>query len=407
MTNQEPYSIITLSDEDKKFIADHLHQPTDQLAFSMPRTPKSKFLIHQIQSRKKIKTKLPSWYENPDVVFPNSLSLEQCSSEATARFKKNLISGNTLIDITGGLGIDTSYLSANFTQTIYFDQQQELVEYAKHNFSTLGLNSITSIHDNATDYLEKNPLTADWIYADPARRDDVQRKVYHLSDCTPDIQQQLPLLLSIAPNILIKTSPVLDIDLTIKTLPGVSAVYVLGFEQECKEVLYHISRESTLNPNDIPIHIILLERNGDIEHSFRFSRKDEHETHPTFSEPKTYLYEPHPAVLKAGALKAITQRYQVEKISVNSHLYTSDNLAINFPGRIFKIQAEVKPDAKLLHPYLGKSQKANLTIRNFPASVSDLRNKLRLKEGGDKYLFATTLTDKRRIIIVTEKFNIS
>jgi len=404
MTNQELYSEFRLSEEDKKFITEHLHQHTDQLAFSLPRTAKSKILIHQIQARKKYKSKLPTWYQNPDLIFPNSLSLEQCSSEATARFKQQLIGGNTLIDMTGGLGVDTFFLSAAFQQTIYFEKQEDLVELARHNFKSAGLNNITCIHADATQYLTENPLQADWIYIDPARRDEAQRKVFHLSDCTPDILQHLPLLHSLAPDILIKTSPVLDIDLTIKHLPGVNAVYVIGFEQECKEVLYHIRREQTLSPEDTPIHSVILNKEGIVTHKTVTTKKAETQHQVTFSDPLEFLYEPHAAVLKGGGLKTITAHYPVRKLSTNSHIYTSEAPVSAFPGRMFKILGIVKPDARSIQPYLENNRKAHLTVRNFPASVSDLRNKLRLKEGGDRYLFATTLADNHKVIIVTEKF---
>lgn len=404
MTHQELLSEIPLTEEDKLFISEHLDQNTDQLAFSLPRTPKSKFLLQQIQARKKIKTKLPAWYANPDFILPQSLSLEQSSSESTARFKQQLIGGAHLIDMTGGLGIDTYYLSEGFEQTTYFEQQKELVILAKHNFKVAGIKQVTCIHADATEYLKKNELTADWIYIDPARRNEAQRKVYHLSDCTPDIQQHLPLLLTIAPEILIKTSPVLDIDLTIKTLPGICAVYVLGFDQECKEVLYHIKKNHEKQHTEIPIHSIILDKNGQATHELRFTRNEESQQIQNLSNPLIYLYEPHPALLKAGALKSLTNQYPVQKLSVNSHLYTSEEVVTDFPGRIFTILAQVKPDAKWLQPYLDKSGKANLTIRNFPANVSDLRNKLRLKEGGNKYLFATTLADHQKVILITEKF---
>lgn len=405
MTIHNAHPEYTLSEEDRDFIMDHLHLPTDQLAFRLPRNAKSKFLIHQIQARKKIKAKLPEWYENPSILFPPTLSLEQCSSEATARFKKQLIAGELLIDITGGMGIDTSYLSANFARTFYFEQQEELSTLAEYNFGVLGLNHIRCFHGDAIRSLESNPVRADWIYADPARRDEMQGKVFHLSDCTPDLQAHLPLLFSIAPDILIKTSPVLDIDLTLKTLPGIAAVYVVGFDHECKEVLYHLNKHTENNPEEIPVHTVVLNKTGQAEHTFTFDRKTEKDAQPHFSDPESYLYEPHPAILKAGALKSIAEPYGLKKISVNSHLYTSDTLVADFPGRVFRISAIVKPDAKAIHPFLDKDLKANLTIRNFPSSVSDLRKKLRLKEGGNKYLFATTLTNNQKTVLITEKIS--
>lgn len=399
-------SNLLLSSDDRQFITAHLDQNIDQLVFKLPRTEKSKLLLHQIQARKKIKHKVPSWFANDALIMPQSISLEQCSSEATALFKQSLLAGNTLMDLTGGMGIDTSFLAKNFQSTIHFEQQEELSQLAAHNFKVLGLDTISCLHANAIDYLLQHPSSqADWLYIDPARRDEAQRKVFHLSDCTPDVVQHQALLSSIAPAILIKTSPVLDIDLTLRQLHNVAAVYCIGYDNECKEVLYVLRNNESISVEHIPIHAVIIDEQGRPLQQFSFTRAQEQNCAVEYSAPLSYLYEPHAAVLKTGALKYLTSLYGLQKLSINSHLYTSSTLVNNFPGRVFKVKAIVKPDAKAVKEHLTDDLKANLTVRNFPASVSDLRKKLRLKEGGDQYLFATTLHNQQKVVLITDKYN--
>ncbi len=356
----------------------------------------------QITARQKAKSKLPAWYANPRLHFPPPLSVEQGSSEATARFKASLVSGKKLIDITGGMGVDCFFLSQGFEQTAYFDQQEEVAQVAAYNYEQLGAsNKIEVRAEDAVAALSKAPEPADWIYADPARRDDRQRKVTQLSDCTPDLTEVLPTLFRSAPNILVKTAPLLDIDLAITQLGFVQEVSVIGLDRECKEVLY-ILRKPPVAAADIPIRAIVLNADGTVQHRFDFSRRAENDAAAELGLPQKYLYEPHAAVLKAGAFKSIAVQFQLSKLAVNTHLYTSDDLLSDFPGRSFEVVAVIKPDARILREFVPEG-KANLTLRNFPGRVDDLRKKWRLKEGGNVYLFAAELSDGRKVVIVSRK----
>ena len=310
------------------------------------------------------------------------------------------MSGKRLIDVTGGMGVDCYYMSHNFERTDYFEQQPELAEIAAFNFEKLSAKNIQVHFENSIEFLETSPIKADWLYADPARRGSNKEKVVLLADCTPDILANLDLLLSNAPNVLLKTSPLLDIDLAVSQLRYVSEVHIIGYEQECKELLFILNKNNS--SGEVLLRSVILDASGSAIHELNFTRQQETDATRSFSKPLSFLYEPHPSLLKAGAFKMISQKFGLYKLASNSHLYTSSSLAADFPGRSFEIIGTCKPDIKEISKYID-GDKANLTTRNFPSKIEDLRKKWRLKDGGDFYLFATTLEDKTRVVIVTRK----
>lgn len=397
-------SFCKLTDREQAFIQVHIGDNVADLLLQSNRYQDVdlKKVTLQIAARQKAKHKLPAWYANERLHFPPPLSVEQGSSEATARFKSSLVSGNKLIDITGGLGVDCFYISTGFKQTLYFDQQQEVAEAAAYNFEELGVTAKIKVRaEDAILALSKNPEPADWIYADPARRDDRQRKVAQLADCTPDLTEALPMLFRSAPNILVKTAPLLDIDLAVSQLGFVQEIYVTGIDRECKEVLY-VLNQSPVAVVETPLRVKILNANGSVRHSFHFTRREEADITPNFAAPQKYLYEPHAAILKAGAFKSVAAQFGLAKLATNTHLYTSEKFLDEFPGRSFEVVAVGKPDARALAEFT-PGGKANLTLRNFPGRVDDLRKKWRLKEGGDVYLFAAELHDGRKVVIVARK----
>ena len=397
-------SFSRLTDREQAFIQEHIEDNVADLVLQGNRYQDVdlKKMASQIAARQQAKHKLPAWYANERLYFPPPLSVEQSSSEATARFKAGLVSGKKLIDLTGGMGIDCFYMSEGFEQTVYFDQQKDVAEVAAYNFRQLGVaHKIKVRAEDAIAALSKIPESADWIYADPARRDDRQRKVAQLADCTPNLTGTLPTLFRSAPNILVKTAPLLDIDLAISQLGFVQEVYVIGLDRECKEVLYTL-KQTPVVAADIPIKARILNEDGSIRHSFDFTRRQESDLVADFSEPQKYLYEPHAAILKAGAFKSIATQFGLAKLAANTHLYTAEEFVADFPGRSFEVVAVCKPDARALAELVPEG-KANLTLRNFPGRVDDLRKKWRLKEGGDAYLFAAELSGGRKVVIVARK----
>ncbi|MCF0073210.1 hypothetical protein LZD49_22210 [Dyadobacter sp. CY261] len=389
------------TDAEMTFIREHLHDNAGELILKAGkfRGLDVRKLAGQIQSRQKALKKLPEWSANERLFFPPALSVEQCSSEATALYKSSIVSGNTLTDVTGGMGIDCYYMSRSFTETHYFEQQPEVASSAAYNFTQLGATHI-HIHTGESLNALHDGLISDWLYADPARRDANKEKVVRLADCTPDVAGNLPLLFKAAPNILIKTSPLLDIDLASKELQKLKEVHVMGYEQECKELLFVLDRE--MQVQDFKIKVRIVDHRGKPVHQLDFSREEERAAVVGYSKPLGYLYEPHAAVLKAGAFKTLCIRFNLQKLAIHSQLYTSEAFVNDFPGRSFKILAVCKPDIREIAQHI-VGDKAHITTRNFPAKPEELRKKWKLKDGGDHYLFATTLADQSKVVIVCVK----
>lgn len=393
---------IGLTEKELAYIDEHLTDDVNQLLLRFKKSENLdiKKVIGQIHARQKAIKKLPEWSSYKNLLFPPALSVEQSSSEATAIFKSSLVSGDTLMDITGGMGVDCYYMSKQFKKATYFELQPEVAAAADFNFNVLKAGHITVKNANSLTAIDHDKLVADWIYTDPARRDGNKEKVVRLADCTPDIVSNIKLLLRAAPNILLKTSPLLDIDLAVKELTHVKAVYAIGYDQECKELLFHINRDHDSQAYELKVRI--LNQRGEAEQSLDFAKNQEQTARISYSYPQAYLYEPHAAVLKSGAFKVLGERFGVNKLAASSHLYTSENRVDNFPGRTFEVVGYCKPDGGEIQKIIGQN-KANLTLRNFPAKIQDLRKKWRLNDGGEFYLFATTLFDNKKVVIATKK----
>ncbi|PSR54517.1 hypothetical protein AHMF7605_13855 [Adhaeribacter arboris] len=355
-------------------------------------------LVHYIQARQKVKHKLPLWYQCLDIVYPPTLSLEQSSSELTAQYKAGLVTGKVLIDLTGGFGIDSFFFAQNFAQVHYVEQNPELTAIAAYNARLLGNTNIQFHNDSAAEYLQAFTGQVDWIYLDPARRSTANQKLHFLSDCEPDVLELLSLLFQKTEQVLLKTSPMLDIEQARQQLSKVSKIIVVAVENECKEVLYLLNEKAPPEP-DLEAVNLYAQKEPTI---FRFSKSGEEAASITYSEPLPYIYEPNTAILKAGGFKSVAQQYKLNKLHRNSHLYTSENLILDFPGRIFKCLAVSKYQKKEILNYLPE-KKANITVRNFPEPVAAIRKKLELQEGGSVYLLATTDIHQKPIILVCEK----
>lgn len=358
-------------------------------------------VIQQIAGRQKAKTKLPSFYQTAHIVYPALLSLEQCSSEQTALFKANLLKGKHLVDLTGGFGIDTYFLSKSFEKVDYVEQNEILANIVQHNFNILKADNVRVHISQAETFLQNLSTKVDYIYLDPARRDNANRKVFLLEDCEPNLPKLLEVLLDKAQGILVKTSPMLDIDLAVKSLQGkVQKIIVLAVENECKEVLYFLGKSN----EKLCVETVNLTKNE--SQYFSFEKEVENSLSNRYSFPKSYLYEPNVAVLKAGGFKSIAQHFQLSKLHTNSHLYTSDVLVKHFAGRTFEVKAVCQLDKKELLAYL-PDNKANIAVRNFPMTVEQIRKKTGIKEGGEVYLFATTDYQDKKIVVVCKKINTS
>jgi len=347
----------------------------------------------QITSKKKCKTKLPTWFKTPNIYYPNKLNIEQTSSEITANFKALLINGNSIIDLTGGFGVDCFAFSKRFKHVTHCEINKNLSKIVKHNYKQLALNNIEIIADDGLLYLNKNKKKFDWIYVDPSRRDDLKKRVFLLEDCLPNLPKNIDLLFNFSNNILVKTAPLLDINAAIKELKFVKEIHIIALHNDVKEVLYVL--EKGFNSKICYKTINLIKGKNQI---FTFNLSN---TEATYSLPKKYLFEPNASILKAGAFNEIATQLHIEKLHKHSHLYTSDNL-LQFPGRQFIIKSIHSYQAKKIGKLIANN-KANITTRNFPETVAKIRKKTKLKDGGNLYLFFTTNLNNDKVVIFCEK----
>lgn len=383
-----------LTPEVQKFIRDH---ENDDPATLMLRAKQYddiplKEAVEQIQSRKKAKTKLPTWYSATDLIYPPPLSLEQSSSAITAEYKASLFSGEKFVDLTGGMGIDFSFLSKSFKKGFYVERQDNLVEIARHNMSCLGITSAEFYNAEAEDFLNQTSEKFDLIFLDPARRGNHDQKVFRIEDCEPNVFSLLPLMKSKGKSILMKTSPLLDIKGAIKDLGGASQVHVVAVNNEVKELLFIIDDKANGNP------IIKAIDLTNTEVGFEFNYEEEHGINLAHGGIESYLYESNVSILKAGAFKSIASQFGLIKLHVNSHLYTSKTPANNFPGRSFKVISEISFNKKELRKAI-PNMKANITVRNYPMTVDQIRKKTGLTDGGDYYIFATTDQTGKKVVL--------
>lgn len=386
-----------LSPELKQFISQHLTDQTDKLLLGAPRYPgiDVPVAVGQISIRKQIKEKLPDWYVNPDLFFPSGIAAEQCSSSATALYKQSLLHGDKVCDLTGGLGVDTYYFSQKAKEVTYVERFPEYCEAAGNNFKALQANNIRIINGDAREIAAT--LEADTFYIDPARRDGCNKRLFALTDCEPDVTQLKTQLLSKARRLLIKVSPMADISETLRILPETKEVHIVAVKNECKEILFALEPGTT--GAEPAIFTVNYTSNGTIQ-TFTFRTGEEKEAHLHLaSGVKKYLYEPNAALLKGGAFKLAAVRFGLEKLHQHSHLYTSDLLVEDFPGRRFLVENSEPFSGKLLKQTGKQIGQANITTRNFPLSVAEIRKRSSIKEGGTDYLFATTLANGEKTII--------
>ena len=355
----------------------------------------AKAIIEQIEAKKKCEKKLPTWFNTKDIHYPNKLNIEQTSSESTAKYKSDLVSGNSLIDLTGGFGVDAYYFSKQIKEIIHCETNSGLSDIAQHNFETLRVSNIKCLKENGIEVLKRLDRPFDWIYIDPSRRDDSKNKVFLLSDCTPNVKTFQHLFLKYAKHILIKTSPLLDIKAVLSDLYCVKALHVIAINNDVKELLWILERDFHDDFKITTVNIIKSKLQ-----IFEFYYKSEQEVQAHYKLPKDYIYEPNASVLKTGAFNSISDSLNISKLHKHSHLYTYEKL-VDFPGRRFKL-LKLVPFGKKALAKEGIT-KANVTTRNFPLSVRDIRKKLNIKDGGSVYLFFTTNLNEEKIVLICSK----
>ena len=433
------------------------HRNDDVYRLALAKTPEGvdlQYALQQIAAYQTLTKKVPSWAECDELIFPRQLSLEQSSSELTARYKAELIKefmGNqpfTHIDLTGGMGIDCYFIAQHTQKSHYVELNPELCQIAQHNFAYLNpnisvhnttaeefLNQITDYRVQSTEhrlqitdyklettdnsslliphFIAKGSKTfgsSFLIYIDPARRGDHGQKLVSIADCQPNVIELLPQMFALTDKVVVKLSPMLDITRAIGELSHIEKLYVISVANECKELLLFINKNYT---DDTQICAINLKQSTDYRLQITDSLSSQlltgtlsDEASLTLQHARTvgaYLYEPYAAHLKSGLYKTIAQQYGVEKLHQHSHLYTSAELNLDFPGRKFEVKEVVPFDKKSAKTLFKSLPKANLTTRNFPLTVSELRTQYKIKDGGETYIFATTLYDDSKVLIVCQK----
>jgi hypothetical protein len=352
-------------------------------------------LAQQIEGKQKALQKLRLWHDSKNIFYPKKINLEQTSSEATAIYKSNILSGTSMIDLSGGFGIDSTYFSTSFKQVHHCEINEQLSDIVQHNAKILQTKNLTTHKGNSLDILRKLDRNFDCIYIDPSRRNDKKGKVFLLKDCLPNLPENIDFLFKYSNKILVKNSPILDITSTINELNFVKEIHIVALQNEVKELIFLLEKKYT---GDIEIKTVNLLKTTTQTFNFQYGSLKE----ASYNFPKRYLYEPNAAILKSGAFQEVSFKYKLDKLHLHTHLYTSDKLSEKFPGRIFKIEAILNYDQKKLAAYLPE-KKANITVRNFPDSVSNIRKKTKIKDGGNHYLFFTTNKENRKIIIACSK----
>ncbi|MDR1407490.1 MAG: SAM-dependent methyltransferase [Tannerella sp.] len=431
---------MQMTDIMRNFIREHLEDDVLKIVLDASRYEgvDVRFASGQIAVRRRIRDKLPSWYANDRLIFPSALAAEQCSSEQTASYKQRLIgSGDAVVDLTGGLGVDAYFLSRKARGVTYVERNGDCCEAARHNMKELGADNVRVLNVDAVALIAGNARShtgsesvcaslpaASVYYIDPARRGAGNRRLFALQDCEPDLTEIWPALRKRPEKIIVKLSPMLDISLLLSQLPDVREVHVVSVRNECKEVLVvagddafpdgsmrrpeNVSGERMNGKGKPGVKVCCVNfTSSGGEQDFQFDRDEEETAAVSFAENVgRYLYEPNSSVLKAGAYRTVSARYGLKKLHVSSHLYTSETCAPSFAGRIFEVKGVYKFDRRLCRELSAQIPKANISVRNFPLSVDELRRRVRILDGGEAYLFATTLSDGQKVLIDCRKVNL-
>ena len=412
------------------YISRHADDNPRQLALKGTKNPEVDlaFALDQIAGRQTARQKLPTWAATDGIVYPPHLAMEQCSSEQTARYKASLITHHTTLplqsegvggrlsylDLTGGLGVDFSFMARHFSQSTYVERQPALCDIARHNFALLGLESAQVVCGDGVDFLRHTDQHFDWVYIDPARRDSHGGRTYAISDCTPNVLDLLSLLREKADHVLLKLSPMLDWRKAVRDIgePYVSEVHIVAVGNECKELLIN-SRPTPDSPSpDSPTpapsptgegRLVCVNDNDIFETTLYPNTKSPLPFRGGVGGGGSFLYIPNPAIMKAGCFAELCERYGVQQLSQNSHLFIFADFIEKFPGRKFRIDSVSTLNKREIREKLQGLKQANITVRNFPLTAAELRKRLKLSDGGDTYIFATTLADDSHVLLLCHK----
>ena len=389
--------LLILNPEIQAFINANIGKNISKLALQKNPFPDVDWIgiLSQIEAKTKAKDKLPNWFLTKNIIYPTKISIEQTSSEKTASYKASIVSGDSLIDLTGGFGVDDYYFSKKIKNVAHCEINLELSAVVKHNLEQLNVSNIVCYAGDSLDTLNSLNTRWDWIYIDPSRRNDAKGKVFLLKDCLPNVPENIEFYFNNSDAILIKTAPLLDISAGLSELQHVKAIHIIAVENEVKELLWELHASFFGNTKIKTINLT-----KDKTDTFDFILNEDSKF-PNFSLPQKYLYEPNSAIMKSGGFDEVGSFYNLNKLHKHSHLYTSADL-ISFPGRIFQIQNSFPYNKTEMKSFLENTQ-ANITTRNFPDSVESIRKKWKIKDGGNLYCFFTTDENNDKIVLICTK----
>ena len=387
----------------RDFIHEHINDDTAELLLAARKYPDIDvpFVVEQIEARRRLKGKLPEWYENKDIIMGGRVPAEQCSSELTARYKQSSVKGESLCDMTGGMGVDFWYMSEGMERAIYTERNEELCSIAKHNFQVLQTLRPEYVI-RCGDGRELPIPSVDIIYLDPARRAGDGSRVYAMEDCEPNIVEWQDELLKHAKMVLVKLSPMVDLTDVLRKLKGVKELHIVGVKNECKEILVKAHAfDDSVCAGCVEVHCVDFLTSGKIE--YVFSLLGGMEISLTDGGVKRHLYEPDVTLMKAGAFGSLCARYPVWQLDVDTHLMTSDEWIPEFPGRVFEVEEMIPFSSKVLKRLKKEIPQANIAVRNFVMTADELRKKTGIKDGGEVYLFGAKVKDMGQMLLICRK----
>lgn len=405
MIDAEPKSLAP-SEEERQLIKENRGKNPHDVALRMRKSDvvRPSFVAEQVDGWNRLAVKVPSWAEKEGLYFPFAVSLQQCSSEAVARWRAKLVEGDSLLDLTGGLGVDCYFMGRECKRVMYVDVDERAVLAAKHNYGILEASNTDFVCSTAEEYLalaREEGQHFGTIFIDPSRRSQSGGRVFQISDCSPDVEKIAEKMLEIADTVIIKLSPLLDISMLAAQLPKVTDVYAVGASGECKDIIVKLSNR--INNIEPTLHAVSVGASGNGE-DFKFTMSDEHNTTLDVSElVGDYIFEPSPQLMKIGAFKLIGERYGAKALAKSTHIYTREEDIEDFPGRRFKVMTTYENSKKGIAALKREIDGASVAVRNFPISAEALRAKLKVKENEKIFVYGVTMTDGSQKLILCSR----
>lgn len=405
MIDAEPKSLAP-SDEERQLIKENRGKNPHDVALRLRKSDvvRPSFVAEQVDGWNRLAVKVPLWAEKEGLYFPFVVSLQQCSSESVARWRAQLVEGDSLLDLTGGLGVDCYFMGMVCKRVTYVDADGRAVLAAKHNYGILGANNTDFVCSRAEEYLESVRVEGQHygtIFIDPSRRSQSGGRVFRISDCSPDVEKIAEGMLEVADTVIIKLSPLLDVSMLAAQLPKVSDVYAVGASGECKDIIVKLSNR--INSIEPTLHAVSVDASG-LGEDFKFTMAEEHNTTLEVSElVGGYIFEPSPQLMKIGAFKLIGERYGAKALAKSTHIYTSDEDVNDFPGRRFKVVATYENSKKGIAALKHEIDGASVAVRNFPISAEALRAKLKVKENEKVFVYGVTMADGSQKLILCNR----